>query len=329
MASDGPNMQRTTFTSVLFFVFVAVAAEAQLSTSYYDSTCPQAASIVQAKVDAFVESDRGLAAALMRLHFHDCFVRGCDGSVLLNSTDSNILTEKSALLNNNSLRGFEQIDEIKMELECACPGVVSCADILALVARDATVKVGGWSWPVFLGRIDGAGSFADEVNGSLPERRDNFTKLVETFAKVGLDAKDMIILSGGHSIGQVHCGAFFERLYNFQGLNITDPSMDPEFAVMLKAQCPPTRPFDFMALDATNGTFDSTYYLDLLTNKGLLESDVALLSDPLGVEYAIKAVQDPNTFLFEFGMAMIKMGNIPASDPYGWRKHCAFTEPKF
>ncbi|OAE23634.1 hypothetical protein AXG93_4084s1010 [Marchantia polymorpha subsp. ruderalis] len=140
MASDGPNMQRTTFTSVLFFVFVAVAAEAQLSTSYYDSTCPQAASIVQAKVDAFVESDRGLAAALMRLHFHDCFVRGCDGSVLLNSTDSNILTEKSALLNNNSLRGFEQIDEIKMELECACPGVVSCADILALVARDATVK---------------------------------------------------------------------------------------------------------------------------------------------------------------------------------------------
>ncbi|OAE27553.1 hypothetical protein AXG93_2779s1010 [Marchantia polymorpha subsp. ruderalis] len=176
---------------------------------------------------------------------------GCDGSVLLDSTHPNVLTEKSALLNNNSLRGFEQIDEIKMQLECACPGVVSCADILALVARDATVKVGGWSWPVFLGRIDGAGSFADEVNGSLPERRDKFTKLVNTFAKVGLDAKDMIILS-----------------------------------------------------------------------------DVALLSSPLGVEYALKAVLDPNTFLFEFGMAMIKMGSIPASDPYGWRQHCAFTEPK-
>lgn len=58
------------------------------------------------------------------------------------------------------------------------------------------MQVGGWSWPVFLGRIDGAGSFADEVNGSLPERTDNFTKLVQTFAKVGLDAKDMIILSG-------------------------------------------------------------------------------------------------------------------------------------
>lgn len=52
-----------------------------------------------------------------------------------------MLTEKEALLNKGSLRGFEQIDEIKMELECACPGVVSCADILALVARDATAKV--------------------------------------------------------------------------------------------------------------------------------------------------------------------------------------------
>ncbi|KAG6545811.1 hypothetical protein Mapa_012772 [Marchantia paleacea] len=322
------EVQRWMLAAILAVVLAAVVSEAQLSTDFYDSTCPQAASIVKQKVDAFVEADRGLAAALMRLHFHDCFVRGCDGSVLLNSTDPNILTEKSALLNNNSLRGFEQIDEIKMELECACPGVVSCADILALVARDATVKVGGWSWPVFLGRIDGAGSFADEVNGSLPERRDNFTKLVETFAKVGLDAKDMIILSGGHSIGQVHCGAFFERLYNFEGQNITDPSMDPEFAEMLKVQCPQTKPFGFMALDASNGTFDSTYYLDLLTNKGLLESDVTLLSDPLGVEYAIKAVQDPNTFLFDFGIAMIKMGNIPSVDPYGWRSHCAFTEPK-
>lgn len=105
--------------------------------------------------------------------------------------------------------------------------------------------------------------------------------------------------------------------------------MDPEFAAMLKVQCPPTKPFGFMALDATNGTFDSAYYLDLLTNKGLLESDVALLSDPLGVEYAIRAVQDPMAFLNEFGWAMIKMGAIPALEPYGWRRHCAFVEAKY
>ncbi|OAE33761.1 hypothetical protein AXG93_3061s1010 [Marchantia polymorpha subsp. ruderalis] len=75
--------------------------------------------------------------------------------------------------------------------------------------------------------------------------------------------------------------------------------------------------------------FDSAYYLDLLTNKGLLESDVALLSDPLGMEYAIRAVQDPMAFLNEFGWAMIKMGAIPALEPYGWRRNCAFVEPKY
>ncbi|KAG6545747.1 hypothetical protein Mapa_012708 [Marchantia paleacea] len=103
--------------------------------------------------------------------------------------------------------------------------------------------------------------------------------------------------------------------------------MDPAFARFLKTQCPPDAFLDFMALDTTNGTFDSTYYLDILTHRGLMESDVAILSDPLGVEYAIKAVRDPTSFLFEFGVAIIKMGSILTVDPYGWRKDCAFIKP--
>ena len=42
---------------------------------------------------------------------------------------------------NESLKGYDVINIIKEELEEICPGVVSCADILALAAREGVVLV--------------------------------------------------------------------------------------------------------------------------------------------------------------------------------------------
>uniref|UniRef100_A0A804QMF0 Peroxidase n=1 Tax=Zea mays TaxID=4577 RepID=A0A804QMF0_MAIZE len=80
-----------------------------------------------------------LAGPLLRMHFHDCFVRGCDGSVLLDSTANNT-AEKDAKP-NLTLRGFGFIERVKTAVEKACSDTVSCADVLALMARDAV-------WPV-------------------------------------------------------------------------------------------------------------------------------------------------------------------------------------
>lgn len=64
-------------------------------------------------------------------------MQGCDGSVLVNSTSNN-QAEKEATP-NLTLRGFDFIDRVKSLLEAECPGIVSCADTLALVARDSIV----------------------------------------------------------------------------------------------------------------------------------------------------------------------------------------------
>lgn len=69
------------------------------------------------------------------------YIQGCDASILLDAT-STIDSEKNAIPNNNSVRGFEVIDQIKKEVDTVCKRpVVSCADILAVAARDSVVAV--------------------------------------------------------------------------------------------------------------------------------------------------------------------------------------------
>ena len=67
-------------------------------------------------------------------------LQGCDASIMLDNSPS-IDSEKFSFVNNNSIRGFEVIDGAKAQVESICPGVVSCADIAAVAARDASVAV--------------------------------------------------------------------------------------------------------------------------------------------------------------------------------------------
>jgi peroxidase len=67
-------------------------------------------------------------------------LQGCDGSILLDDTSS-FTREKNANPNRNSARGFNVIDNIKTAVENICPGVVSCADILAIAATDSVAIV--------------------------------------------------------------------------------------------------------------------------------------------------------------------------------------------
>ncbi|KAL6523669.1 hypothetical protein OROGR_017272 [Orobanche gracilis] len=118
-------------TPLLFLLLLSSAvyeaAPLPLRPGFYSETCPEAENIVRAVLRQAMARETRSAASVMRLQFHDCLVNGCDGSLLLDDT-ADMVGEKSALSNINSLRSYEVIDEIKEALEGACPGVVSCAD---------------------------------------------------------------------------------------------------------------------------------------------------------------------------------------------------------
>jgi peroxidase len=53
---------------------LASAASAQLSSTFYDTSCPNALSTIKSAVTAAVNNEARMGASLLRLHFHDCFV---------------------------------------------------------------------------------------------------------------------------------------------------------------------------------------------------------------------------------------------------------------
>ncbi|RLN24392.1 peroxidase 72-like [Panicum miliaceum] len=299
---------------------------AGLFPQFYDHSCPQAEEIVRSVVAQAVARETRMAASLLRLLFHDCFVQGCDASLLLDNSSS-IVSEKGSNTNSNSARGFEVIDEIKVALETACPGTVSCADVLALAARDSTVLVGGPYWDVPLGRRDSLGASIQGSNNDIPAPNNTLPTIITKFKRQGLDVADVVALSGAHTIGLSRCTSFRQRLYNQSGNGMADATLDASYASHLRQGCPSSGgddnlfPLDF----ESPARFDNFYFNNLLVGKGLLSSDEVLMTRSPETAALVKAyADDVNLFFQHFAQSMVKMGNIsPLTGAQGEiRKNC-------
>ncbi|KAL5558382.1 hypothetical protein UlMin_034593 [Ulmus minor] len=310
-----------------------------LRKTFYKQSCRRAEDIVRELTWDHVSKNPALPAKLLRMHFHDCFVRGCDGSVLLNSTAGS-RAEKDAIP-NLSLAGFDVIDDIKEKVEEKCPGIVSCADILALAARDSvSFPSKKPMWEVLTGRRDGIVSIENEALRNIPSPFLNFTQLKQNFANKGLTVHDLVVLSGtniyiltslylpkffdsrkrlikiivitgSHTIGVGHCTLILNRLYNFTGKGDQDPSLDPKYAEFLKAKCPRNVGRSVIVDMDPNSSlkFDSNYYVILQEKKGLFQSDAALLTNKIALN-TVKELTEQDDFFTEFGQSMKRMGAI-------------------
>jgi peroxidase len=253
-------------------------------------------------------------------------LQGCDGSILLDGSNS----EKLAAPNLNSARGYEVVDAIKADLEKACPGVVSCADVLALAAKYGVLLSGGPDYDVLLGRRDGLVANQSGANSNLPAPSFSIGTIVQMFKDMGLNTTDVVVLSGAHTIGRARCALFSNRLSNFSAASSVDPTLDASLASSLQSLCRGGDGNQTAALDAGSAdAFDNHYFQNLLNQKGLLSSDQGLFSGADADANATKALvraysADPERFLCDFGRSMVKMGNIrPLTGSVGQiRRNC-------
>ncbi|XVF10995.1 hypothetical protein REPUB_Repub07fG0230800 [Reevesia pubescens] len=214
-----------------------------LILGYYKETCPLAEEIVSREVEIAVLKDPRMAASLPRLHFHDCFVTGCDASVLLDNY-GDIISEKQAVPNLNSLRGFER---------------------------------GGPRWKVWLGRKDSLKASFDGANQFIPAPNSSLETLIANFNQQGLDIEDLVALSGSHTLGKARCLSFRQRVYD---MNIEEKydkyKRYRTFRRTLRSICPNSgrdnaiAPLDF----STPAKFDNHYFINIVEGKGLLGSDM-------------------------------------------------------
>ncbi|KAF8018181.1 hypothetical protein BT93_H3163 [Corymbia citriodora subsp. variegata] len=301
----------TLFAATLLFLLHP--SNAQLTAGFYAKTCPDVSSIVQNVIHEALQSDPRITASLLRLHFHDCFVKGCDGSILLDNSPT-IKSEKDAAPSFQTVRGFRVVDKIKEAIERACPKTVSCADILALSANASVYLSGGPYWTVLLGRRDGLTANPALANISIPSPFDSYANLVSKFAAVGLDITDLVTLSGAHTFGRAHCKSFSPRLYNFTANGGPDPTLSPWYLTALRKLCPPNFNSRVLAENdpTTPNLFDNHYYSNLQKNDGLFQSDQELYSTAGAATISIvnSFSADQNAFFESFTRSIINMGNI-------------------
>ncbi|KAF3621160.1 Suberization-associated anionic peroxidase 2 [Capsicum annuum] len=259
-------------------------------------------SAVNGVVDSAIDAETRMGASLIRLHFHDCFVDGCDGGILLDDIPGSFQGEQTSPPNDNSARGFEVIAQAKQSVVDTCPNIsVSCADILAIAARDSVAKLGGQTYTVALGRSDARTANFTGALLQLPGPSDNLTEQIRKFSDKNFTIREMVALAGAHTVG-------FARCVTVCNSNNVNP------AAQLQCNCSATQTdSNLQQLDATPAVFDKVYYDALNSNQGIMFSDQVLTGNTTTAAIVTTYSNDVNVFLGDFAAAMIKMGNLPPS----------------
>ncbi|KAM0841798.1 hypothetical protein ACQ4PT_058780 [Festuca glaucescens] len=293
------------------------ASASGLKLNYYSKSCPRAEEIVREQVKIHYGQHKNTAVSWLRALFHDCIVKSCDASLLLQTAAAAGVVSEQSSKRSFGMKNFGYIDDIKSALERACPGTVSCADLLVLATRDGVALIGGPAdIPMRTGRRDARASYYGEVERYVPNHNDSVSTVLSRFASMGVDAEGVVALLGGHSVGRVHCFNFnlVARLYP-----AVDGAFEPVYGAFLRKRCPSAHPIEDTNLDVTYARNDRH-----AQRRGLLLVDQGLATDPRTAPFVRKMAADNAYFIDRFAAALVKMSeNGPLTGDKGEiRKDC-------
>ncbi|XP_047064061.1 peroxidase 18-like [Lolium rigidum] len=278
-----------------------------LSPSFYASSCPSVELAVSDVVRSASTLDPTVPGKLLRMVFHDCFVEGCDASVMVQGNG----TERTDPA-NLSLGGFNVINEAKRLLEAVCPATVSCSDILVLAARDAVTFTGGPSVPVSLGRRDSLVSLASNVRRNIIDTGFSVDAMAASFASKGLTLEDLVTLSGGHTIGSAHCGTFRERFRSDANGSMVpvDGTMNTDYANELVRTCVASASATVDCDEGSAATFDNRYFSNLLDGRGLLRTDAVLVQNATTRATVAAFAQSQESFFSSWASSFARLTSL-------------------
>ncbi|WCJ32654.1 ascorbate peroxidase 3 [Euphorbia peplus] len=226
-------------------------------------------------------SSKNCAPLMLRLAWHDAGTYdsktktgGANGSIRHRE-------EYSHAANNGLKIAIDICEEIKAEHP-----KITYADLYQLAGIVAVEITGGPTINFVPGRKD---SPMSPEEGRLPDANKDASHLRDVFYRMGLSDKDIVALSGGHTLGKAH-----KERSGFEGAWTKDP---------LK--------------------FDNSYFKELLRgdSEGLLKlpTDKVLVEDPRFRVYVEKYAKDEDAFFADYAMSHKKLSEL------GFRETAKFS----
>ncbi|KAJ4979034.1 hypothetical protein NE237_009814 [Protea cynaroides] len=159
--------------------------------------------------------------------------------------------------------------------------IISYADFYQLAGVVAVEVTGGPDVPFHPGREDKP---APPPAGRLPDASKGSDHLRDIFYRMGLNDKEIVVLSGGHTLGSCH-----KDRSGFEGPWTSNPLI-----------------------------FDNSYFTELLTGEkeGLLQlpTDKVLAEDPAFRPYVEKYAADEDAFFADYAEAHMKLSELGFAD---------------